>query len=61
VDDCEFPVTRNLFVILQQLWVSHPPGLGIWIDAVCINQQDIEERACEVKKMKVIYSEALMV
>jgi len=29
--------------------------LGIWIDAVCINQNDVEERNVQVKRMRDIY------
>lgn len=35
--------------------------LKIWIDAICINQDDLDERATGVKKMVVVYSEALAV
>jgi hypothetical protein len=30
----------------------------MWIDAVCINQQNLAERADQVKKMKNIYQMA---
>jgi hypothetical protein len=61
IDGCIFPVTRNLYVALQALWPRHQRYLGIWVDAVCINQRDLEERAREVKKMDMIYSQALIV
>ena len=32
---------------------------GLWIDAVCINQNDIEERNQQVKRMRDIYQQAL--
>ncbi len=32
--------------------------LGIWVDAICINQEDMEERAQQVKIMDKIYSKA---
>lgn len=31
---------------------------GIWIDAICINQDDLEERALQVRIMDKIYSQA---
>lgn len=33
-------------------------GSGIWVDAVCINQEDMEERASQVRLMDKIYSKA---
>lgn len=33
----------------------------VWIDALCINQEDIEERANQVKLMRRIYEKAAMV
>jgi hypothetical protein len=30
--------------------------MGIWIDAVCINQNDVEERNVQVKRMRDIYN-----
>ena len=36
-------------------------GTRVWIDALCINQQDLEERNMEVKRMADIYARALRV
>jgi hypothetical protein len=33
----------------------------LWVDAICINQDDIEERNRQVKLMAFIYSRALAV
>ena len=33
--------------------------IGLWIDALCINQNDIEERNQQVKRMRAIYEQAL--
>jgi Heterokaryon incompatibility protein (HET) len=30
---------------------------GCWIDAICINQNDIEERNAQVKRMRDIYTQ----
>lgn len=57
-------VTENLYDALIDLRDSieiSQRHLHVWIDAICINQQDLYERACEVKKMSVIYSESLAV
>jgi hypothetical protein len=59
-----FPVTQNLYVALQQFRIAPSPWAGersVWIDAICINQDDLEERGREVKKMEMIYSKALSV
>lgn len=55
-----FLVGHNLYNALLRLrdsWEVSTRGLKIWIDAICINT----ERAVEVKKMTLIYSEALLV
>jgi hypothetical protein len=60
------PVTDNLFRILQQLWSGHTPGLPIryarracvWVDAISINQLDLEERSRQVRRMGTIYRSA---
>ncbi|KAI6753909.1 hypothetical protein HG530_013085 [Fusarium avenaceum] len=52
--------TRNLHDVLQNLWDSKFDQL-IWIDALCINQEDLLERASQVALMGDIYSRALYV
>ncbi|RSL79287.1 hypothetical protein CEP51_007487 [Fusarium floridanum] len=37
------------------------PALYLWVDALCINQQDLEERAWQVQLMGRIYSSAQVV
>jgi hypothetical protein len=61
VNGSDVSVTKGLFTILQTMRVGLPPALGIWIDALAINQRDLVERAREVQKMGMIYSEALVV
>ncbi|KAI0164350.1 heterokaryon incompatibility protein-domain-containing protein [Hypoxylon sp. FL1284] len=54
----EWEVTPNLFDLLQEL--SSDPifdSAYIWIDALCINQSDNEERANQVHLMGRIYSQ----
>lgn len=48
-------VRDNLFVALKHLRYKDMPR-KLWIDAICINQTDLEERALEVRKMSQIYS-----
>jgi hypothetical protein len=51
------PVTRNLYQALEALRLTtHPRKL--WVDALCINQADLEERASQVNIMRQIYKEA---
>jgi hypothetical protein len=49
--------TRNLHEVLQCLSASKFDQL-IWIDALCINQMDLQERASQVALMGDIYSRA---
>ncbi|KAJ4987076.1 het domain protein [Stagonosporopsis vannaccii] len=53
-------VTENLFAALQRLRDAVLPRT-MWIDALCINQVDLDERASQVKFMARIYSHALRV
>jgi hypothetical protein len=50
-------VTRNLHTALQHLRQKDENRL-FWVDAICINQTDLEERSAQVLKMKDIYEKA---
>jgi hypothetical protein len=50
-------VTRNLAEALPYLRYNDLDRV-IWIDAICINQQDLAERSSQVKRMSDIYSGA---
>ncbi|OBT65440.1 hypothetical protein VE03_06067 [Pseudogymnoascus sp. 23342-1-I1] len=53
-------IRENLHNALCQLWKFARSDLkGIWIDAVCINQKDLDERAQQVNLMRRIYEEAI--
>lgn len=56
-DGFEVPVTENLFDALSQLRQISDIKL-IWIDAICINQESLEERSLQVLLMGSIYSKA---
>ena len=50
----EFPVTRNCEAALRRL----RPEVGdrvLWVDAVCVNQDDVSERSRQVDLMRDIY------
>jgi hypothetical protein len=57
VHGIERQVTRNLYDALERLhWMQMSQKL--WIDALCINQEDNQERGHQVQLMKIIYSRA---
>ncbi|KAF2449742.1 HET-domain-containing protein, partial [Karstenula rhodostoma CBS 690.94] len=57
IDGAELAVTKNLHGALRRL---RDPDLDrvLWVDAVCINQDDLEERANQVEIMAMIYAYA---
>ncbi|KAK4108421.1 hypothetical protein N656DRAFT_676736, partial [Canariomyces notabilis] len=60
----KYPVTTNLHSFLRHAQnISQDPGLDrchlyMWIDALCINQQDLNERSQQVGRMMEIYEHA---
>ncbi|KAK8065524.1 hypothetical protein PG997_012271 [Apiospora hydei] len=50
-------VTANLHAALRRLRQKTTSRV-MWIDAICINQDDLEERAIQVTLMKEVYSKA---
>jgi hypothetical protein len=53
-------VAENLFIAMHHLRYSSTPRV-LWIDAICINQDDSAERSNEVLKMSSIYNNASQV
>lgn len=53
-----FKVRRNLFDFLATVAAFELVGISIFIDAICINQIDLEERNNQVRLMRDIYSSA---
>jgi hypothetical protein len=47
-------ITTNLLAALQRLR-SPTESLKLWVDSICINQEDIEERSSQVALMPLIY------
>lgn len=60
VEDCYSLVTGNLYAALQHLRSEQEP-LYIWIDQICINQQDQEERSQQVMLMHEIFINSVQV
>ncbi|KAF4629992.1 hypothetical protein G7Y89_g8154 [Cudoniella acicularis] len=60
LNEHKFPVKRNLMDALTRLsrMSLREKSHYIWIDALCINQQDLDERASQVAIMDKIYREA---
>lgn len=55
-----FPITQNLYEALCRLRDPHMPR-KLWIDALCINQDDLQEKGHQVAHMGRIYREATCV
>jgi hypothetical protein len=57
VDGKKFGVTENLYLALQYLSTDEDDRI-LWIDAICIDQSNREERGHQVRQMGRIYSQA---
>ncbi|KAK8085997.1 HET-domain-containing protein [Apiospora phragmitis] len=58
IDGKELRLPRSSAAILEQISASSDQARVIWIDAVCVNQTDITERAHQVPLMARIYAQA---
>ncbi|KAM7192336.1 Heterokaryon incompatibility protein (HET) domain containing protein [Naviculisporaceae sp. PSN 640] len=56
-----FPVTANLAEALHALRHRKLKSRILWVDAICINQDDVAEKNIQVPLMSRIYSEAIRV
>ncbi|KAJ4202065.1 hypothetical protein NW759_015453 [Fusarium solani] len=67
LDNQSFPVAKNLAAALKHIrgnWTSRRSPYrvqSLWVDAVCINQQDPDERTQQVQLMSRIYKSAAVV
>ncbi|KAH7082833.1 heterokaryon incompatibility protein-domain-containing protein [Paraphoma chrysanthemicola] len=62
LDGNNFTVTPNLYSALRH--IREPVGkdcMNLWVDAVCINQNDLDERNAQVSMMRDIYASAARV
>lgn len=57
VDDAELPLTENLHCALGRLRDRYVERI-LWIDAICINQDDVGERNHQVSFMAKVYASA---
>ncbi|KAE9368093.1 HET-domain-containing protein, partial [Stipitochalara longipes BDJ] len=57
LDNTPFHVTKNLEAALRHLRLPYTSRL-VWIDAICINQEDNTERGEQVQIMRKIYAQA---
>ena len=57
VDGKRFQITHNLHVALRH-FQREDIAPAIWIDSICINQQDFDEKTVQVRQMNSIYSSA---
>lgn len=60
VDGYEFPITKSLWSALHS-FRSHSHPIILWVDAVCIDQSNVDERGIQVQAMTEIYNRALEV
>jgi hypothetical protein len=63
VNEVPMDVTTNLEAALRVLREKEPieAGIKIWIDALCINQTDNEEKGVQVRRMRDIYQKAYVI
>ena len=57
---CDLGIGRNLFTALKSLRSPESPRF-LWIDAICINQNDVSERSEQIQYMTLIYRGAVLV
>ncbi|KAJ8132716.1 hypothetical protein O1611_g911 [Lasiodiplodia mahajangana] len=53
----QLPVTKNLYAALRSLR-QRRTGRKLWIDALCINQNDYEEKKIQLGLMRRVYQQA---
>ncbi|KAH7230663.1 heterokaryon incompatibility protein-domain-containing protein, partial [Fusarium redolens] len=57
IDGCDLPIGENLHMTLLHLR-DRSIERTIWVDAICINQQDPKEKGQQVQSMAKIYAKA---
>ncbi len=59
-DGARLDISENLWLALQRLRLRSEPRV-LWIDAICINQQNMDEKASHLNHMRDIYANASQV
>ncbi|CAF9935375.1 hypothetical protein IMSHALPRED_010205 [Imshaugia aleurites] len=60
INGCPFPVPNSAHDVLQHLRYEDKTR-QVWLDAICINQNDDDEKGCQVALMREIYASATQV
>ncbi|KAK5125155.1 hypothetical protein LTR85_000831 [Meristemomyces frigidus] len=58
INGLQLRVTTNLFVMLAQLPRTTISSNWLWVDAICINQEDVQDRNYQVQAMGSIFGKA---
>ena len=58
INDCQFLIRPNLEAALRALAKQRTESFLLWVDAICINQDDNAEKNLQVRMMKSIYYQA---
>jgi hypothetical protein len=53
-----FNITPSLSNALDDFFTDNTGITSLWVDAICINQNDLQERDQQVRRMKTIYEHA---
>jgi hypothetical protein len=57
INNIAYPITENLFAFIQRHRSTQEPCY-LWVDALCINQFDLGEKATQVSQMLAIFERA---
>ena len=57
INGLRYNITQSAFIVLQE-WCSFWRTRLIWIDSICINQKDEDEKAQQIELMRDIYRNA---